>query len=155
MLIFMGFFCSDTESCLTQQPHRLQHARLSCPLLFPRICSNSCPLSWWCHSTISSSVTPFSSCLQSFPASGPFPMNRLFALGGQSIGALASVLPMNIQGWFSLELTGLVSLLSKGVLSLFQHHIQKCKFFNAQPSFSNLLVSLSQSIYLSCSRVMC
>ena len=86
-------------------PHGLQHARPLCPSPTPRVYSNSCPLGWWCHPTISSSVIPFSSCLQSFPASGSFPMSQLFASGGQSIGpsASASVLPMNIQGWFPLE----------------------------------------------------
>ena len=86
---------------------RLQHARLPCTSPSPGACSNSCPLSQWCHPTISSSVVPFSSCLQSFPASGSFPMSQLFASGGQSIGAsAASVLPMNIQAWFPLELNG-------------------------------------------------
>ena len=86
------------------QPHGLQHARLPCPSPTLRTCSNSCPLSKWCHTTISSSVIPFSSCLQSFPASGFFPMRQFFASGGQSIGASASasVLPMNIQDWFPL-----------------------------------------------------
>ena len=85
-------------------------------LMSPGVCSNSCPLSQWCHPTISSSVTLFSSCLQSFSASGSFPMSQLFTSGGQSIGASVSisVLPGNIQGWFSLGLTGLISLLSKG-----------------------------------------
>ena len=85
------------------------------------VCSNSCPLSWWCHRTISSSFTPFSSCLQSFPASGSFPVSRLFTSGGQSIeaSALASLLPMNIQGRFPLGLTGLISLLSKGLSRVF------------------------------------
>ena len=81
----------------------------------PGACSNSCPLSRWCHPTISSSVIPFSCCLQSFPASGSFPMSRLFASGGQCIGASASVLLMDIQGWFPLGLTGLISLQSKGL----------------------------------------
>ena len=88
----------------------LQHTRLLCPVLSPRVCSNSCPLSWWCYLTTSFSVTLFSSCPQSFPASGSFPMSWLFASGGQSIGASASVLPMNIQGWFPLGLIGLISL---------------------------------------------
>ena len=94
------------------QPHGLQHARLPCPSLSPGVCSNSCPLSQWCHPTISSSVIPFSSCLQSFPASGSFPMGHSLASGGQSIGASASapVLPMNIQGWFPLGLNGLFFL---------------------------------------------
>jgi len=105
------------------QPHGLQHTRLLCLSLFLGVWSNSCPLSQWCHSTISSSVIPCSSCLQSFPASGSFPMSWLFASGGQNIGASASVLPMNIQGWFPLGLTGLLSLQSKGTLkSIFQHH---------------------------------
>ena len=90
--------------------HALQYARLPCPSLSPGVCSNSCLLRWWGHPTISSSITPFSSCSQSFPASGSFPMSRLFASGGlmlQSIGASASALAllMNIQGWFSLGLT--------------------------------------------------
>ena len=91
-------------------PHGLQHARLPCPSPTPRACSNSCPSSWWCHPTISSSVAPFSSCLQSFPASGSFSMSQFFASGGQSIvaSASASVLPMTIQDWFPLELTGLI-----------------------------------------------
>ena len=97
--------------------HGLQHARLSCPSPTPRTCSNSCPLSQWCHPAISSSVIPFSSCLQSFSASGSFPMSQFFASGGQSIGASASgsVLPMNVQDWFPLGLTGLIYLLSKGL----------------------------------------
>ena len=96
-------------------PCGLQHARLPRPSLSPQICSNSCPLSRWCHPTISSSVALFSSCPQFFPASRSFPMRQLFASGGQSIGASASVLPMNIQGWFPLELNGLISLQSKGL----------------------------------------
>ena len=96
-------------------PHGLRHTRLPCPSLSPGVCSNSRPLSQWCHPTISSSFAPFSSCLQSFPASGSFPVSRLFASGGQSIGASASVLPVNIQGWFPLGFPlGLISLLSKG-----------------------------------------
>ena len=101
------------------QPHGLQHASLPYPSLsFPvllGVCSDSCPLRWWCHPNISSSVAPFSSCLQSFPASGSFRMSWIFASGGQSIGAssTASVLSMNIQGWFPLGLNGLISLLSK------------------------------------------
>ena len=83
-------------------PHGPHHTRLPCPSLSPGVCSNSCPLNWWCHPTISSSVTLFSSCLQPFPASGSFPMKCLFESGGQSIGASASVLPMNIQCWFPL-----------------------------------------------------
>ena len=97
----------------------LQHARLPCPLLSPGVCSNSCPLSRWCHPAISSSVAPFSSCPQSFLASGSFPMSRFLASGGQNIGASASVFPMNIQGWFPLGLTGLIFLQSKGLSTVF------------------------------------
>ena len=99
---------SVTQLCLTLRPHELQHASLLCPPLSPRLCSNSCPLSQWCHPTISTSVASFSSCPQYFPASGSFPVSQLFSSGGQSIGASVSgsVLPMNIQGWFPLGLTG-------------------------------------------------
>ena len=95
-------------------PHGWQHARLPCPSPSPGACSNSCALSRWCHPTISYSVIPFSSCLQSFPASGSFPVSQFFESGGQNIGAsaLASVLPINIQGWLPLGLTGLISLQS-------------------------------------------
>ena len=100
----------------------------------PRAYSNPCPLSRWCHPTIPSSVIPFSSCLQSFPASGYFLMNQRF-LGGQSIGASASVLPMNIQHWFPLRLTGFFSLLSKGLSRVFSSTtVQKHQFFSTQPS---------------------
>ena len=94
--------------------HGLQHTRLPCPSLSPRACLNSCPLSQWCHPTTLPSLIPFF-CLQSFPASGSFLMSQLLTSGDQSIGASASVLPMNIQGWFPLGLTGLISLLSKGL----------------------------------------
>ena len=106
------------------RPHEPQHARLPCPSPTPGAYAYSCPLSRWCHPTISSSVTPFSSCLQSFPASGSFPMSQFFTSGGQSIGvsASASVLPMIIQDWFSLEWTGWISLQSQGLL---QHHSSK------------------------------
>ena len=111
-------FSSVAQSCPTLRPHGLQHARLPSLSVSPRVCSNSCPLSRWCHPAISSSVVPFSPCLQSFPASGSFPVSWLFASHAQNIGAStsASVLPMNIEGWFSLQLTGLISLLSKGLL---------------------------------------
>ena len=102
---FLPFQISSVaQSCPTLRSHGLQHTRLPCPSPTPEACSNSCPQSRWCHPTISSSVIPFSSCLQSFPASGSFPMSRLFTSGGQSIGvsASASVLPMNIQDWFPL-----------------------------------------------------
>ena len=109
--------CSVAKSCLTLWPRGLQHARLPCPLLSPRVCSNSCPLSRWCHPTISSSVAPFSSCPQSFPASGSFLVSCIFASCSQSPGASASasILPMNIQDWYPFRLTGLISLLSKGL----------------------------------------
>ena len=97
------------------QPHESQHTRPPCPSLTPRVPSNSCPSSWWCHPAISSSVVPFSSCPQSLPASGSFPMSQIFTSGGQSIGvsALASFLPMNIQDWSPLGWTGWISLQSK------------------------------------------
>ena len=110
------------------RPHELQHTRLPCTSLSPGACSNSCPLSQWCHPTISSSVAPFYSYPQIFPALGSFPMSWLFASGGPSIvaSALASVLPMNIQSWFPLGLTGLISLLFKRLSkSLLQHHSSK------------------------------
>ena len=99
----------------------LQHTRLPCPSLSPGVCSDSCPLSQWCHPTISSSAAFF--CLQSFPASGSFPMSQLFASGSQSIRASASTsfLPMNIQGWYLLGLTGLISLMSKGLSRVFSN----------------------------------
>ena len=99
-------------------PHGLQHPRPPCPSPTPRAYSNSCPLHWWCRPTISSSVILFSSRLQSFPASGSFPMSHFFTSGGQSIGASASALvfPMNSQDWFPLGLTGLISLPSKGLI---------------------------------------
>ena len=117
-------------------PHGLQHASLSCPSPSPRVCSNSCPLSQWWHPTISSYSTPFSSCLQPFPASGSFPISWLFTQGGQSIGALASVLPMNIQDWFTLGLAGLISLQSREHSRVFSNTtVQKHQFFSAQPSY--------------------
>ena len=105
-------------------PHGLQHARPPCPSSTPRVYSNSCPLSWWCHPSISSSVVPFSSHLQSFPESGSFQMSQLFSSGGQSIGVSAStsVLPVKIQDWFPLGWTGWISLQSKGLSSLLQNH---------------------------------
>ena len=109
------FICSVVSYSL--QHHELQHARPPCPSPTPGACSNSCPSSWWCHPTISSSAVPFPTCLQSFPASGSFPMSQFFTLGGQSIGASASasVLPMNIQDSFPLGWTGWISLQSKGL----------------------------------------
>ena len=107
----------------------------SCPSPTPRACPNSCPLSRWCHPTISSSVIPFSSCLQSFPASGSFPMSPFFTSGGQSFGvsASASVLPMNIQDWFPLGLTSWISLQSKELSRVFSNtKVQKHQFFSTQ-----------------------
>ena len=131
--VSLNSFCSETSRtwvvvvfshsvvCNSLQPHGLQHVRLPCPSASPGGCSNSCPLSRWCHPTISSSVTHFSSCPQSCPASGSFPMSQLFTSDGQNIGTLASepVLPMNIQNWFPLGLTGLISLLSKRLSRVF------------------------------------
>jgi len=118
-------------------PHGLQHARLPCPSPTPGACSNSCPSSQWCHPTVSSSVVPFSSCLQSIPASGSFLMSQLFTSGGQSteVSASASVLPMNIQDWSPLGWTGLISLQSKGLSRVFSNTtVQKHQFFGAQLS---------------------
>ena len=120
-------------------PHGLQDTRPPYPPLAPRAYLNSCPLSQWCHATISSSVAPFFSCLQSFQASGSFPMSQLFASGGQNIGvsASASVLPMNIQDWFPLGLTGLTSWTSvlQGTLRVFSNTtIQMHQFFGVQLS---------------------
>ena len=110
-----------SEQALFLPRYPVQHASLPCPSLSPGACSNSCLLGQWCHPTILSSFVPFSFCPQSFLASGSFPVNQLFASGGQSIGASASVsvLPMNIQGWYPLGLTGLTSLLSKGLSRVF------------------------------------
>ena len=128
-------FSSIGQSCLTLQPHGLQHAKSPCPSPTPKACSNSCPSSQWCHQTISSSVIPFSSCLQSFPASGSFPVTQFFTWGGQSIGASASVLPMNIQDWFPLGLPGLISMQSTGLTRVFfSTTVQKHQFFAARLS---------------------
>ena len=138
-LLFSRTVVSD---CL--QPQGLQHARPCCPSPFPEVCSSSCPLNRWWYPTISSSVTLFF-CLQSFPASGSFPMSQLFASHGQSIGASASVLPMNIQRWYPLRLTGLISLLSKGFSRVFsnttvqKHQLFSAVFFMAQHSHPHLI----------------
>ena len=119
------------------QPHGVQHVRLPCPSPTPKACSNTCPSSWWCHPTVSSSVVPFSSCLQSFPASGSFLVSQFFTSGGQSIeaSASASVLPMNIQDWFPLGLIGWISLQSMGLSRVFSNiTVQKHQFFSAQLS---------------------
>ena len=132
------YFTSVQLSCSVVSdslwPHGLQHTRPPCPSPIPGAYSNSCPLSRWCHPAISSSGVPFSSCLQSFPASGSFPMGHFFASGGQSIGgsSSASVLPMNIQDRFPLGWIGWISLLSKGVFS--NTTVQKHQVFGAQLS---------------------
>ena len=128
------------------QPHGLQHARLLCPPLSPGVCWNSCPLSRWCYLTISSSVVPFPSCPQSFPALEPFAVSQFFASGSQSIraSASASVLSMNIQGWFPLGLTGLISFLSKGLSRV----ISRTKLESISSSALSLLyVQLSHHLY--------
>ena len=123
------FSCSVMSNSL--RPHGLQHARLPCPSPSPRACSNSRPFSQWCHPAISPSVAPFSSCLQSFPASGSFPMSQFFASGAQSTGASASVLPRNIQRWFPLGLTGFISFQSKGLSRVFSSTtVWKHQFFS-------------------------
>ena len=127
------FSCSVMSDSV--QPHGLQHTRLPCSSPSRGVRSNSCPLSWWCHPTISSSVVPFFSWLQSFPASGFFQMSQFFASGGQSIGASASVLPMNIQGWFPLGLTSWISLQSKGLSRVSSSTtVQKHQFCSTRPS---------------------
>ena len=127
--------CSVAKSCPTLRPHGLQQARLLCPPLSPWVCSDSCLVSCSCYLGISSSATPLFFCLQSFPALESFPMSWLFASGSQSIGASASVLPMNIQGQLPLRLTGLISSKSKGLSRVFSSTtIWKHQFFNAQPS---------------------
>ena len=122
------------------QPHGPQQARPPCPSPTPGIHSNSCPLSWWCHPTISSSVYPFSSCLKSFPASGSFPMSQFFSSGGQSIriSTSASFPPMNSQDWLPLGWTGWISLQSKGLSRVFSNTtVQKHQFFRAQLSLQS------------------
>ena len=119
------------------RPHRLQHTRLPCPSPTPRVHPNPCPLSQWCHPTISSSVVPFSSHLQSFPASGSFQMSQFFATGSQSIGVSAStsVLPMNTQDWSPLGWAAWISLQSKGLSRVFSNTTaQKHPFFSTQLS---------------------
>ena len=118
-------------------PHGLQPTRLSCPSISSEVCSNSCPLSPWCYLTISSPATSFSSCLQSFPALGSFPLSQFFASGGHRFGVSAStsLLPMDIQDWFHLGWTGWISLKSKGLSRVFCNiTVQKHKFFGAQLS---------------------
>ena len=132
------FSCSVMSDSL--RPHGLQHARPLCPSPTPGVYSNSCPLSWWCHPTISSSVVPFSFRLQSFPTSGSFQMSQFFASGGQIIGvsASASVLPMNIRDWFPLGWTGWIFLQSKGLSRVFSNTtVQKHQLFGAQLSLQS------------------
>ena len=129
------FSCSVMSDSLW--PHEPQHARPPCPSPTPGVHPNSCPLSQWCHPTISSSVIPFSSCPQSFPTSESFPMSQLFASGDQSTGVSvsASVLPVSIQGWFPLGLTSLISLQSKELSRVFSNTtVQKHQFFGTQLS---------------------
>ena len=138
----------------------LQHARLPCPSPTPGACSNSCLLSQWYHPTISSSIVPFSSCPQSFAASESFPMSQLFTSGGQSIEA--SVFPMNIQGWIRLGLTGLISMMSRGLSRVFSNTtVRKYPFFGAQPyllssshSYTWLLEKLALTIRTFVGKVM-
>ena len=134
------FSRSVKSNCLRLQES--QHARLPCPSLSPRACSNSGSSSWWCHPTISSSVAALvSCCLQPFPVSRSFPTSRLFELGGHSIGASGSAFPVNIQDWFPLELTGLISLQSKGLSRVFSSTtVQKHQFFGTQPSLWHSLM---------------
>ena len=132
---WVQFCCSIVSDSL--RLHGLQHDRPPCPSPTPGACPNSCPLSQWCHPTISSSVIPFSSHLQSFPASGSFLTSQFFPSGRQSIGTStsASVILMNIQGWFPLQLTGFISLQSKGLSKVISNStVQKHQFFSAQLS---------------------
>ena len=141
---FHSFQFSHSVVFYSLPPHGLQHTSL--PVHYqPRVYSNSCPMSWWCHPTISSSVVPFSSCLQFLPGSGSFPMSQLFASGGQSTGLSASesVLPINIQDWFPLGLTSWISLQSKGLSRVLSNTtVQKHQFYGAQLFHSPTLTSM-------------
>ena len=131
------------------RPYRLQHTRVPCSSPNPGACSNSCPSSQWCHPTISSSVIPFSSCPQSFPASGSFPMSQFFTSSGQRIGvsASASVLPMNIQDSFPLGWTGSISLQSKGLSRVYSTTtVQKDQFFVTQLSLEKAMAAHSSTL---------
>ena len=134
-------FSSVTQLCQLFAPHGLQHTRPPCPSPTSGLFLNSCPSSRWCHPTVSTSVIPFSSYLQSFPASVSFPVSQFFTSGGQSIGILASasVFPVNMQDWFPLQLTGSISLQSKGFSRVFSNTtLQKHQFFSTQLSlYSN------------------
>ena len=157
--MFLLFSCQGVSDSL--QPHGLQHTRPPCPSPSPGVCPSSCPLNQWCHPTISSSVA-FSFCLRSFPASGSFPMSRLFASSGQCIEALASILPMSILGWFPLGLTSLISLLSKGLSRVFfGTTVTKHQFFGALLSLwsyftlvMNIGKTIALAIWTSVSKVM-
>ena len=131
------FYCSATQSCPTLQPHGLQYPRLPLSLTISQSLLNLMSLSQWCHPSISSSVTPFSSCPQSLPASGSFPVSWLFASGGQNIkaSASASLLPMNIQGWFPSRSTGLIFFLTKGLSRVLQHHSVKASILQCSAFF--------------------
>ena len=151
MISYLTSFCSDllfSHSVVSDSLHLhgLQHAcSLLCPSLSLRACLNSCPLSQWCHPTISSSVIPFSSCLQSYPVSGSFPLSRLFASDDQSIGASASTsgLPVNIQDWVPWGLASLISLQSERLSRVFSSTtVQKHQFFCALPSYGPTLTSI-------------
>ena len=135
-LLFVSIKISCDCCCsVSLKLHGLQHARLPFPSLSPGVCSDSCPLSQWCYLTISSSVIPFSSCLQSFPTSGSFPVSHFFASGEENIWASVSAHPKNIQGWSPLGWTGLSSLQSKGLSRVFSSTtVWKHQFFSAQPS---------------------
>ena len=136
----LKLFSSVAQLCPTLEPHELQHTRPPCPSPTAGAYPNPCPFSLWCHPTISSSVVPFSSCLQSFPASGSFQMSQLFAWGGQRTGVSAStsILPMNTQDWFPLGWTGWISLQSKGLWRLFSNTtVQKHQFFSTQLSLQS------------------
>ena len=135
-LLFVSIKISCDCCCsVSLKLHGLQHARLPFPSLSPGVCSDSCPLSQWCYLTISSSVIPFSSCLQSFPTSGSFPVSHFFASGEENIWASVSAHPKNIQGWSPLGWTGLSSLQSKGLSRVFSNTtVQRHQFFSAQPS---------------------
>ena len=135
--LFQSVQFSHSVVSSSLQPHGLQHVRPPCPSPTPRACSNSWPLSWWSHPILLSSVVSFSSCLQSFPALGSFPMSQFFTSGDQSIGVSAStsVLPVNIQDWFPLRWTGWISLQSKGLSRVFYSTtVQKHQFFSVQLS---------------------
>ena len=144
-VLSVQFSCSVMSNSLELlRPHGLQHARPPCLSPTPGAYPNSCPLSWWCHPAISSSAIPFFSCFQSFPTSGSFPMSQLFASGGQRIGvsASASVLLMNIQDESPLGWTGWISLQSKGLSSLLQHHSSKASILWRSAFFSPSLTSI-------------